>query len=710
LPHNAFIPLKMRAPLLAAGLAGLLSISFYSAVATGGDTPQSSTGVLIHAAQVRSLGVAETTRQLPVSLSGVVIDTATVAPDRFAVILADQTAGIYVLTPPNARDILSGFQRGDWLQVNGVTGPGQFAPIVIANAAQKLGTTNIPAAQPVTYQQLITGALDAQWVEIKGVVHRIFEPAPGSEVGRIIIAADGGLLPVRCVMQPGGPIQVDSEVRVRAVCYYQFNQKRQVLSPVLQVPGDVPVLVEKPAPADPYSAPLRSAVTLLRFSPDNLYAYAHRVHLRGVVTFAQAGSYVWIRDGNSGLRIQTQQRNKVQPGDIIDVLGFPTFGAYPPGLEDSVFRKAGSAQPPVPLALTNFDEAFDHEDDLVVLNGTLTQIQFVLDGVAFTLDKNGRLFKAVLTMSLARQARSNWEVGSGIRVAGICSLVHDDTRPFAGVWSPQSFQILLRSPADLTIIQQPPWWTLKHVAMLLGVITGALALLTGLVVTLSRQRLREQERHRQMAEAEFAAILSERNRLAREIHDTLAQGLTATSVQLRLAKKHVNGASEAFGRHLDAALSLVRDSLREARNSIWNMRAHVLETGDLSGALQGILKQMADGTEIASSLNVTGRVRRLPPVVENNVLRAGQEAIANAIKHSGAKQVNVTLEFEEKRFRLRVTDNGRGFDPHNPPPSDGGFGLMGMRERAAEMNGELSIRSAPGEGAEIQLSIPLSGA
>jgi signal transduction histidine kinase len=149
--------------------------------------------------------------------------------------------------------------------------------------------------------------------------------------------------------------------------------------------------------------------------------------------------------------------------------------------------------------------------------------------------------------------------------------------------------------------------------------------------------------------------------------------------------------------------------LREARNSIWNMRAHVLETGDLSGALQGILKQMADGTEIASSLDVTGRVRRLPPVVENNVLRAGQEAIANAIKHSGAKQVKVTLEFEEKQFRMRVTDDGRGFDPHQPPPGDGSFGLVGMRERVAELKGELNIRSAPGQGAEILFTIPLPG-
>ena len=125
----------MRAPLLAAGLAGLLSSSVCTAVAAEGDVPPPPTNALTRAAQVRALAVSETARQLPVRLTGVVIDTATVAPDRFAIILEDATAGIYVLTPPNARTILSGFQRGDWLQITGVTGSGQFAPIVIASAA-----------------------------------------------------------------------------------------------------------------------------------------------------------------------------------------------------------------------------------------------------------------------------------------------------------------------------------------------------------------------------------------------------------------------------------------------------------------------------------------------------------------------------------------------------------------------------------------------
>jgi len=153
----------------------------------------------------------------------------------------------------------------------------------------------------------------------------------------------------------------------------------------------------------------------------------------------------------------------------------------------------------------------------------------------------------------------------------------------------------------------------------------------------------------------------------------------------------------------------VSGSLEEARNSIWNMRSQVLETGDLAGALKNILQQMADGMELATKFEVTGRVRRLAPVVESNCLRAGQEAITNAIRHAQAGQLAVRLEFGEKQFRLVVADDGRGFDPANPPPSGGGFGLVGMRERAAELKGVLLVRSAPGQGTEISLSVPLAG-
>jgi len=234
-----------------------------------------------------------------------------------------------------------------------------------------------------------------------------------------------------------------------------------------------------------------------------------------------------------------------------------------------------------------------------------------------------------------------------------------------------------------------------------------LLIASGLVVWLSRHRHNEQARRRRLAEAEFAAILTERNRLAREIHDTLAQGLTATAVQLQLVEKTAGGASEKMVEHLHLSQQLVRHSLEEARNSIWNMRSQVLETGDLAEALGNILKQMTADTPIKTSLAVNGRKRRLSPVVENHLLRVGQEAITNAIKHSGATTISVALDYRPAQVALKVTDDGCGFAADCPPCSDGGFGLVGMRERALELCGGLHIVTAPGRGTTISLTTTL---
>ncbi|MGC3956550.1 MAG: sensor histidine kinase, partial [Verrucomicrobiota bacterium] len=456
-----------------------------------------------------------------------------------------------------------------------------------------------------------------------------------------------------------------------------------------------------PAPADPFALAIRAADSLLQFSADT--PIGHRVRVRGTVTHAQPGDMVWIRDASSGLRIQTQQKDALQPGDEVDALGFPAYGTYSPMLEEAIFRKTGTNRTVTPIAVTKTPDAFAHEDDLVQTEAMLKDLQRVVDGFVFSFDMDGTPFRATLKTTENRLIPSGWLPGSKVRLTGICSLVHDDVRPLIGIWEPQSFQLLLRSPADLVVLIAPPWWTPQRISYALGLFCAGVLIVSGLTIALSRRRLKEQAHRREMAEAEFAAILTERNRVAREIHDTLAQGLAATSVQLRLARKKAGGDSEALQTHLDAAQQLVRDSLQEARNSIWNTRSQVLETGDLPTALNGILKQMADGSELKTALEITGRPRRFAPVLENNLLRVGQEAITNAVRHARAKNIKVTLEFGERQFRLTVRDDGKGFDPAEPPQSPGGFGLLGMRERAKELKGDWQVRSKPDQGTEITL-------
>jgi signal transduction histidine kinase len=154
------------------------------------------------------------------------------------------------------------------------------------------------------------------------------------------------------------------------------------------------------------------------------------------------------------------------------------------------------------------------------------------------------------------------------------------------------------------------------------------------------------------------------------------------------------------------ARDLARESLGEARRSVEALRASSLEATPLSEALADLLTQMVRGTAMKSQYVLTGVPRNLPDGIEHCLLRIGQQAIANAVEHAHAQEVNMELSFEIGQVRLRVHDDGQGFDPHF---SDAGrFGIIGMRERAEKVGGKFSLVSHPGEGTDVELTIPVA--
>lgn len=207
--------------------------------------------IFTNAVEVLSLNANEAAQARPVRLRAVVIDEAD--PKQRALIVADQTAGLYVLG--NA-SLMARFHRRDLIELTGVSNPGEFAPIVKVTAAKKLGTAPLPSPREVTYHQLATGTMDAQWVEVKGVVQQYLPAAPGTTMRFLVLSVDGGLVHVRMAGPHDPKLLEDAEVRVQALCFYQFNQKRQMRSPVLQVPPGIPITIQKFAPADPFAAPV----------------------------------------------------------------------------------------------------------------------------------------------------------------------------------------------------------------------------------------------------------------------------------------------------------------------------------------------------------------------------------------------------------------------------------------------------------------------
>jgi signal transduction histidine kinase len=255
-----------------------------------------------------------------------------------------------------------------------------------------------------------------------------------------------------------------------------------------------------------------------------------------------------------------------------------------------------------------------------------------------------------------------------------------------GVWN--------EAGASLSFSVKPPFYRRLWFLLL------AVFCVAAIVVLLYRLRLRRL--HHQ-----FQAVLAERNRVAREIHDTLAQSFVGVSVQLELtAQLLAHSQVDAAGQQIDRTREYVRDGLAEARRSIWDLRAataqHTLPTR---------LTRLAEQSSTASvpiKLNIGGTYRPVAAKLEDEILRIAQETLSNVSRHAQASRVSIDLRYHSNRLTLTIADDGRGFDAADrSPPARGHFGVQGMRERAMQIHAQLTIESAPGQGTTVKLEAPI---
>jgi len=198
-----------------------------------------------------------------------------------------------------------------------------------------------------------------------------------------------------------------------------------------------------------------------------------------------------------------------------------------------------------------------------------------------------------------------------------------------------------------------------------------------------------------------AAVIAERNRMARDIHDTLAQGFTGVIMQLEAVKGAIaqNNLSEATER-VERAGDMARVGLGEARRSVLALRPHSLEDASLCLALDDLFKRMTNGSGLQAEFHSEGAEPVMRAEWEEGLLRIAQESLTNTIKHAKAKNFRATLSVGPEEIQFRLVDDGVGFDLHKDHE---GFGLLGMKERVDQMGGQFILRSMPGQGTEIQV-------
>jgi signal transduction histidine kinase len=590
----------------------------------------------------------------------------------------------------------------------------------------------------VTIDQLMSGTEDGQRIEITGVVR---EAQVYWGYLRIEVAS-GGYRFWAYLPSPNGTnlrALVGARARLRGTAATDYNAAlRHIVTVTLYVPRAADFILEQAAPGDPYAEPLAALNAIAQYRKNR--QPGSEVHVKGVVTFQRKGEDLFLQDLTGGLQVKSKLDSSVAQGQVVEAVGFPAVENFLPVLEDADFKITGEQKPdlqPQTVTVTDLQKGLHHAD-YIALKGVL--IDRLARGVSQTV--NGPIFRTTLVLqnsNLLFEAEKDTTdennylasipIGSVVKASGICFLESDENRKI------KSVRILLPSSYDVQILKTPGWLTPEHLLASLAAVSGVLVLAISWSVMMSNKNLklkaaqkelqeahdllewRVEERSRQLkvemtarkeSELQFRAVLTERTRLAQELHDTLEQTITGIALQLDRVASHFARNADTASHHLKLARNLTRQGQTEVRHSVWGLRSRAAEKFNLVNALSVTGRQIANGAGIQVEVETSGEIHPLSETFEENLLRIGQEAVTNAVKHSGANTVKIALEFTSQRVVLQIKDDGRGFDPdHCIGPDEGHFGLLGIRERAERMGGSANISSTPGSGACIHVEIPI---
>jgi signal transduction histidine kinase len=497
---------------------------------------------------------------------------------------------------------------------------------------------------------------------------------------------------------------IDARVRVRGNVGAIFGPTGQLVGVSLLVgrTSDVDVLE---SPIDPFALPIQPIGHIFTYSYS---AEANRrIRIRGVVVgevparsvdvsdytsgsvFRSVRHSIYVKDQTGSVSVESEQTSPINPGDVIDVAGFPAVSPGKPVLGDAVFRVVGSEPIPTPTQMpAGAVVRADNDAELVRVDAQLLGIVRTPSERVFVLRSAAgeTAFEAALDGAVEATALDDIRPGSAVTVTGVYT--YQDGPP-------PGFRLVLRTPADIVVTASAPWWTPRHTAVLVGMLM--LAAIAALVIV---KAMTARERR------EYQAVLSERNRVARELHDTLEQGLTGISLQLEAVASTVQSSPATAKQSLEVARQMLRYSLEETRRSVMDLRSQALESNDLPAALATLAHQMTIGTPIEADVRIEGQRRRLDAAQEHHLLRIGLEAVTNAVKHSGASRVDILVRFSSSATVLMVADDGCGVQ-HDGESDVGHFGLQGMHERANKIGAVFELESGPRGGTRIAVSVPV---
>lgn len=646
--------------------------------------------LLVTAEKIRRLQPDEARKPLRALVRGVV---TMCTPG--SLVLQDATGGVFILHA--AGDWTDQPRPGELWEIEGNTDPGDFSPMIKAERAVCLGSAALPEPVRPTWEQLMNGSLDAEQVEIQGV---ILSASPNA----IQLLTRDGKVKINYheyyPLPSGAPALAGSVVRLRGVFTANWDSATGRVKAGEFYLGNVLLSVDEPAPEDPFATPAMRATDLLLFT-----SHAHalkRVKIAGQVLHASPQEAI-VHDGTIGLRVLTREPLSLQPGDRVEAVGFPRLGKPSPVLLEAVTRKTGHEPLPQPEVISANDLPDPRRDSKRVkiearlLSDTMRQDERVMEMQAGMQRFLARLHGEGPQKPLLR--------GCVLQLTGVYASAREDQTGH------EPFELLLANPADVVLIRQGPWWTYRHTIAVVAILSGGLLLALIWVKVLRKTvaqrttQLAAEIGERQRAE-QHRIMEQERARVAQDLHDELGAGLTEAGILSSLVKNPAVPQEQKDG-YLDQLSETCRTLVTGLDEIVWAVNPRYDSAADLAGYYSLFAQRFLALADIACRLQVAEFIPEHPidARLRHGVFLAFKEVLNNVVRHSQASEVKLAISVESGILKVSVADNGRGFAAGSDLP--GSDGLTGMKQRMRDLGGDCRIDSQPGHGCTVELTLPL---
>lgn len=607
--------------------------------------------------------------------------------------LQDRTGGVQVSFTNTDWPLV-----GDTLEVEGRLERGPYAPVIGSARFRHKGRGTRPVAANASGGGLLNGEYNGELVDVHGWVRSAEMVTPTTFSA--VLSSGSARVTVRVSnardLDPQKLIAAKVWMRGVAIPVRARGGLRQLVDVQVLASTEDDFHVFQLEPSDPWKSPVRPLQQAFQYRPG--FTRGDRFRVRGELVFGRDG-VAYLNDGKSGIAVRGAGTANLKRGDQIEAVGFPDLEDFLPVLSDAVFASfpsEGEPVPPKPMPVEALLDGLQHAAYVTVRGRLLGRLHAPSpDGrgmLVLALNTPRGVFTAEIDEKLGERI-PDLEEGCTLDASGIC-LVSTD-----GTGTPASFKILIPDHNSVAVVEPASFFTVKRLLIMLSIALGGLAAVAIFAYFISRRNLQLAAEMR-----ERVAVTAERNRLARDLHDTLEQGLTGIHLQLHSIGNSGKDASPDTRERLQAVDVLVRQCHAEMRQSIWNLRSVALEKFDLAEAIERAARSIALGSGIALEMKRGGTPVKLPPLIEDNLLRISQEAVTNAVKHARATRLSVELVTAPGSVTLAVSDDGSGIQSAARP---GHFGLTGMGERAVRIGGKLEVTANSGGGTSVRVEVPL---